>query len=501
MNPENTVETRGARNAAATASSPQETWPPKGARTREDKAGFFRGVSCLFVANRAAESWPKRKIFARCLLAGALGWAVALVGPARAEAPGAEPYEQDVGLLSSKIAQHRYRLKRTQDGEARLAELESALTELRRKISELKDASSEIASIDSHLRYLRTMELEPKQREIERLKLQADSDLGSFASRGRSLQARITQHNARNREFGEGEEAALAAYNAEAEQLNGEKKALRAEADERERHWQQQVEAAVAAFAKVQQEFVETENKRRKAADRFREHHEAYNSARGPLVQSLVALEGEPEPQANAAVPLTPFQPGAVDPGGEIVAAAPVGPGSSRAIEQLRIVAASSTAGEKTDVDVTSKTDLGYQFDTPGGIGKADLPGVETPEGESVEPAAEPPPDRSVPLAVSEPAPRAQAAPAVQASTERQTANFNQLEQLYQQRRELMQQGPRASPQEWGQVVQQISLTQAKVNFEAVTQKLTEGSVAVDLTVRRRHKPVEVPSPAVPERK
>lgn len=440
------------------------------------------------------------KFFARGLATGILGAVVAFVVPARAEAPSAEPYEQDVGLLTSKITQHRFRLKRTKDGEARLSELESAVTELRWKISELKDAAGEIGSIDSHLRYLRAMELEPKQREIERLKLQAEGELEAFAPRGRSLQARIQQHNAQRREFGEGEEAALAAYNAEAEQLNREKESLRAEANERQQYWQQQVEAAVAAFGKVQQEFVETEEKRRRAADRFREHHDAYNSARAPLVQSLVALENEPEPETNASVPLTPFKQAPVDPGSEIVAAAPVGPGSSRAIEQLRIVAASSTAGQQTKVDVTSKTDLGYQFDTPGGVGIADLPGVPTPEGESVEPATEPPPDRSVPLAVPEPTVRAQGTPIVQASAQRQETNFNQLEQLYQQRRELMQQGPRASPKEWGQVVQQISLTQAKINFEAATQQLTEGSQSVNLTVRRR-KPAEVPSPVLPEKK
>lgn len=440
------------------------------------------------------------KFFTRCLAAGILGVLVTLVVPAWAEAPSAEPYEQDVGLLSSKITQHRYRLKRTKDGEAQLSELESAVTELRRKISELKDAASEISSIDSHLRYLRTMELEPKQREIERLKLQADSDLESFAPRGRSLQSRIQQHNARNREFGEGEEAALAAYNAEAEQLNREKESLRAEADERQRYWQQQVEAAVAAFGKVQQEFIETEDKRRRAADQFREHHDAYNSARAPLVQSLVALDSEPEPETSASVPLTPFKQAPVDPGSEVVAVAPVGPGSSRAIEQLRIVAASSTAGKQTNVAVTSKSSLGYQFDTPGGVGLADLPGVPMPEGESVEPPMEPPPDRSVPLVVPEPPVRAQATPVVQESTQRQEANFNRLEQLYQQRRELMQQGPRANPQEWGQVVQQISVTQAKINFEVTTQQLTEGSEGVNLSVRRR-KPIEVPSPVLPEKK
>jgi hypothetical protein len=420
---------------------------------------------------------------------------------APAEAPSTAAYEQDLVFLGSKVVQHRYRLKHAKEGETRLSELESAVNELRRKVSELKEAASAIDSIDGHLRYLRALELEPKQREIERLRTQMDSDLGSFAPRARSLQARISQHNAQNHEFGEGQEAALAAYNAEAAQLNQDKEALRTAADGRQQYWQQQVEAAIVACAKVQKEFAETEDKRREAGEKFREHHEAYNTTRAPLVQSLVALDSEPEPGTNTAVPLTPFKPGSPDPGGEIVERQPVGPGSSRAIEQLRIVAASSTAGGESQADVTSKTELGYQFDTPEGLGKANLPDVETPQGESVAPAPEPPPDRSVPLAVPEPSPRAQAAPGVQASTERQSTNFSQLEQLYQQRRELAQQGPRANPQEWGQVVQQISLTQAKINFEAVTQNLTEGSAAVDLTVRRRRPPVEVPSPTLPDKK
>lgn len=445
-----------------------------------------------------------RTNFAPWFIVCALGWVGTFgAASARAEGPSAEPYEQDAGLLTSKITQHRYRLKHTKDGESRLSEMESAVTELRRKISELKDAASDIASVDSHLRYLRTMELEPKERAIEQLKTQADSDLGSFEPRARGLQSRIAQHNAQNRQFGEGEEAALAAYNAEAADLNQQKEALKAAADERQQYWQQQIEAAIAAYAKAQKEFVETEEKRRQAAEKFREHHDAYNAARAPLVASLVALDREPEPETNASVPLTPFQQANPDTSGEIVAAPrhPVGPGSSRAIEKLQIVAASSNAGAESNVNVTSKTELGYQFDTPEGLGKMDLPDVAPPEGEAVSPAAEPPPDRSVPLVVPEPAPRAQGTPVVQAATQRQETNFNKLEQLYQQRRELMQQGPRANAQEWGNVVQEISVTQAKINFEAVTQKLTEGSEGVNLSVRRRPKPIEVPSPTLPEKK
>ncbi|MBI2512120.1 MAG: hypothetical protein HYV96_09075 [Opitutae bacterium] len=445
-----------------------------------------------------------RKIFARGLIAGALACAgIFVAAPARAEGPSAEPYEQDAGLLASKIAQHRYRLKHAKDGEARLSEMESAVSELRRKISELKDAASDIASVDSHLRYLRNMELEPKERAIEQLKTQAESDLGSFAPRARSLQARIAQHNAQNHEFGEGQEAALAAYNAEAADLNQQKEALKTAADERQQYWQQQIEAAIAAYAKAQKEFVETEEKRRNAAEKFREHHDAYNAARAPLVESLGTLEREPEPETNAAVPLTPFKQAHPETSGEIVAATrhPVGPGSSRAIEKLQIVAASSNAGAESNVNVTSKTELGYQFDTPEGLAPVDLPSVATPVGESVDAPAEPPPARSVPLVVAEPPPRTQATPVVQAATQRQETNFNKLEQLYQQRRELTQQGPRANAQAWGNVVQEISVTQAKINFEAVTQKLTEGSEGVNLSVRRRPKPIEVPSPTLPEKK
>lgn len=442
------------------------------------------------------------QMFTRGFVLCAFVWAGGFVAATRAEGPSAEPYEQDAGLLSSKITQARYRLQHRKDGDTQLSTMESTLGELRRKISELKDDASALASIDSKLRYLRTMELEPKERAIEQLKTQADSDLGSFASRARGLQSRIAQHNAQNRQFGEGQEAALAAYNAEAADLNQQKEALKAQADERQQYWQQQIEAAISAYAKVQKEFAETEEKHRKATEKFREHHDAYNTARTPLVESLTALDREPEEERNASVPLTPFKQAHPETNGEIVAAEPhpVGPGSARAIDQLRIVTASSVAGQETKVNVTSKTDLGYQFDTPEGLAPVDLPNVATPAGEVAEAPAEPPPDRSVPLVVPEPPPRAKDIPLVQAATQRQETNFNKLEQLYQQRRELMQQGPRANPQEWGKVVQDISLTQAKINFEAVTQKLTEGSEGVNLSVRRR-KPIEVPSPTLPEKK
>jgi hypothetical protein len=185
----------------------------------------------------------------------------------------------------------------------------------------------------------------------------------------------------------------------------------------------------------------------------------------------------------------------------------PIGPGNNtHALDQLRVVTASSRDAAGVDdqgrvvnppAEPVAKNESGYGFDTGQGTGMADLPGVGTPASQ---------PATAVPLVL--PAPPENAPPAIKQSptlqkfSQTQTDGFSKLDQLYQQRRELMQQGTQATPEAWTQVVKQISETQAAVNLAGVGLKLAEGSQLIDLTIvpksQRKVSDLTLPPPPPP---
>ena len=418
---------------------------------------------------------------------------------ARSEAPAVEPYEKDVNFLASKVAQYRYRLKSSSDGSTRLSTLETGVAEMKSIVPQLKEHAEEIEAKDSKVQYLKTMELGPKERELDRVRRDVQLWTEEIGRDEDALNQAIAVHNGGKKLYTlPDEQAGLDAYNAEKAMLEGRQSALNARRDKRKAELKEQFTAAFVAYTKAQQELSETETKRAQAAQEFQTQAGQYATARGPVVAELEALDNEPTPTVS--VPLTPFSQG-VPPGeaGTIpIVPAPVGPGNNtHAIDQLQVITSSDrfAAGrDEHDQPVNSpppavaKHASSYGFDDGKGIGKADLPEVGTPEGKPVD---------AVPLTVP-PAPAAQenAPPAVKASptlekfAQKRTEGFTKLDQLYQQRRELMQQGPQASPEAWTQVVKDISSTQAAVNMAGVGLKLAEGSQLMDLSIvpKSQHK-------------
>lgn len=430
-----------------------------------------------------------------------------------AEAPKVEPFEKDAEFLATKIAQYRYRLKSSREGEQRLSAMESSLNRMRSVISQLRDLGSEIESKDGRLRYLRTMELEPKQREIERIRQTFDAEVRRFQGERQSLNGEIQRHNNAKHVFQLPEEAgALQSYNAEKADLDARGAALDRRADERGRELQQQFEAAVQAFGKLQQEFAENETKRDQALQNFQSQAGEYTGARETVVNELVALDREPEPVPVVNVPLTPFSQGVKpEEAGTIpVARPPIGPGNNaHAIDQLRVVTKSSrdAAGrDGRDKEVTSpaeetaRVDTSYTFDIGGGTGMADLPDVATPEAKQQQavPLEVPP----TPIERSETPAPVKNSPVVQEFARQQSEGLSKLDQLYQQRRELQQQGAAATPEAWTTVVNDISKAQSEVNMAGVGLKLAEGSALLDLTIvpkaQKKLSDLTVPPPPPP---
>ncbi|HZP60164.1 MAG TPA: hypothetical protein VFB27_07540, partial [Opitutaceae bacterium] len=457
---------------------------------------------------------PKNKFLrfaASCLgmawLAGLLALGVCL----RADDFNLEPFQQDARMLSSKIAEFQYRLKSSKDGEQRLSDLESQLNQLKACLDRLTELAGDLSTEESHLHYLKNMELDPKEREVERVRQNAEQRLQDITQQLEAWNAEADRHNAQkpNPE----DEGAVSAYNAEANEGNARHEHMVADYDRIREEVQQEIEQAVQALAKVQQEYTDAETKRDQTVSQLQDQAQQYTTARGPLVDQLVALESEPVPTS---VPLTPFSRGVAPQEADTVPVErlPVGPGNDKhAIDQLQVVTSSSRAAAGRDendkpaaagtpADVTAKVRSGYEFDSGGGLAPAALPNVDVPAGEPV--------SQAIPLVVA-PAPNERAdappevkeSPKLQAVAQQQADNFKDLDQLYTKRRELAQQGANASPQEWTKVVNDISTKQAAITTAAVQQKLAEGSKTIDLTIipkaqRKKISDLNVPPPPPP---
>ena len=430
---------------------------------------------------------------------------------ARSDTPPVEPYEKDVNFLASKVAQYRYRLKSTAEGSQRLSTMETGVAELKSVVSELKEQSDEIVSKDSHLKFLKDMELEPKERAVEQLRQSYDAFVAGANVDFDALRQAISVHNSGKKLYQLPEEqGALNAYNAEKAALDDRSAALKAQYEDKNHELRAQLEAAIQLYTKAQEEFSETETKREQAAQSFRSQAEQYTNSRGAVVSALEALDNEPA--ATVTAPLTPFRNGVpIEQAGTVeIKWQPIGPGNNtHALDHLRVVTASSRDAAGVDdqgrpvsapVAEVAKHESGYVFDNGVGTGTAALPEVGTPPSK---PAEEVP--LVVPAAPENAPPAVKNSPTLQKYAQAQTDGFSKLDQLYQQRRDLMQQGTQATPEAWTKVVKEISETQATVNMAGVGLKLAEGSQLIDLTIvpKSQHKisDLTVPPPPPPATK
>jgi hypothetical protein len=425
---------------------------------------------------------------------------------ARCDPPPVEPYEKDVNFLASKVAQYRYRLKSTPEGAQRLSAMETGVAELKSAVSELKEQSGEIESKDGHLKYLKDMELGPKERAVEQVRRSYKAFVDDSNRDFDALRQAISVHNSANKIYQlPDEQGALDAYNAEKAALDSRTEALKARYEEKNGELRALLDAAIQLYTKAQEEFSETATKREQAAQRFQTQADQYASSRGAVVTELEALDNEPAPAVI--VPLTPFSNGVPigEAGTVAITKAPIGPGNNtHALDQLRVVTASSRDAAPVDekgrpvagpAEPVAKQESGYVFDNGVGTGMAALPEVGTPASKPAEAVP-----LVVPAAPENAPPAIKNSPTLQKFAQAQTDGFSKLDQLYQQRRELMQLGAKATPEAWTQVVKEISQTQAAVNMAGVGLKLTEGSQLIDLTIvpKSQHKVSDLTLPPSP---
>lgn len=414
-------------------------------------------------------------------------------------------YQDDLRLLSTKVGQYRYRLKSSRDGAQQLAELDQALAKLKAEVDEIAELAGELDDKDSRLHYLKEMELGPKERDVDRVR-QAQEQRYEQLNRQRQGVERewawwaTQKHTFKTPDESAGLAAAWVQYN-RIKALEDAYKADRARAQE---EMKDEFARAVAAYTKAQQELSETETRREQMAEKLGQRTGNYAAGRAPIVEQLVSLDNAPAP---VNVPLTPFSNGVPpEKSGKIDRVkTPIGPGANtHALDQLRVVTASSrVAAGHDDQDkdngllppnVTASTVSSYEFDNGGGTGVAPLPEVAAPAA-------------AVPLVLPpSPAEREDAPAPVKASPELQklanhrVESVKKLDDLYAARRVLLQQGAAASPADWTKVVQDISATHAAIAMDVVTEKLAEGSQKIDAQVtlrpqRKRISDIVVPPP------
>lgn len=386
-------------------------------------------------------------------------------------------YEEDLKFLASKIAQHRYHLKQSSEGESRLSNLESGLRECQSSFDKMKELAEDLETKESHLHYLREIELEPRLHAVEQVRTDHNRRVEEYNRRAAALKRMIAEHNSRPHTFAPDDTAGLAAYDREADEGNEKAEALNREYNEEQKQFEKDLDAAVTAHGKAQQEVVEEEKKRDAVVGNLRKEAGNYSSLREDMVTRLQAVEKESEPRAARATASATSQ--------------PVGPcGNNHALDQLRIVTAASRAAAKTDKE-PAKEYSSSGFDSESMFKPADLPYVAVP-------------DAAVPLEVAPPATRQEETEAVVKGSntlsvfeQKQEEDISKLDQLYKKRLELKQQGATASPEEWTRVVNDISATQAHLNFVAVAQGLNKGSALIDLTItpKAQKKPPEAPPP------
>lgn len=428
------------------------------------------------------------------------------IATAGAPADDLKRYNDDLRLLSAKVAQYRHRLKASGDGAARLAALETELARLKAAVEEMTRLVSDLESKDSRLRYLKVMEVEPKGRELERVRQGQDQRYEQLAQQRAAVEREwawwaTQQHTFKTPE----EEAGLAAAWTQYNRIKAMDDRYKADLARAEREMREEFDRALAVYTQAQRELSEAETSRERVARQLEQHTGQYGESRAPLVEQLVDLDNTPPP---ASVPLTPFSNGVLpsEAGLVPVVRPPVGPGANtRALDQLRVVTASSRGAAGRDagdqdvtvpVNVTASTVGSYQFDTGGGLDPAALPEVDAPPAAAAVPLVVP----SSPTVREDAPATVRNSPKLQELATRQADNVRKLDELYAARRTLVQQGAAASPAELTKMVQDISTTHAAIAMDVVTEKLAEGSKTIDLTIvpktqRKRISDIVVPPP------
>ena len=233
--------------------------------------------------------------------AGRLVLLLALAAAARAEAPSTERYERDVAFLASKLAQHRYSLRTTPEGEQRLATLETTEAKLKSLLSDLKEQADEIGTKDSRLQYLKDMELGPKERAVDRLR-QEFEDWNRDGERDvAALDQAVAVYRSGQLSFTKEEHAAYLAKYAEWEALEARRNALNTRLDQGRREFKERLDAALQLWTKAQQEYSETATKREQAAARFQETANQYVESRAPMAEAPSARSIKPAAMAARA--------------------------------------------------------------------------------------------------------------------------------------------------------------------------------------------------------
>lgn len=418
-------------------------------------------------------------------------------------ADNAKRYQDDQRLLSMRVAQYRFALKATPEGTQRLNVMEVELARLKANVDELVSTAGEVDAQDRHVHYLKDMEVDPKQRELDRLQQINVQRFQQLSMEKAALDSRRAAYDASRHTFtvppeGAAYAAAWAAYNS----LKDQEKQYAADLAKANEEASGALDKAVDETTEAQKELSAAETKREQSAQELKELAEEYGNIRDPLVQQLVALDDAP-----VRAPLTPFRNGVPPSEAGLVQREqpPVGPGSNtHALDQLRVVTASSRAAVGQDasgqasgalpVSVTAKTESGYEFDSAGGMNPAPLPDEDAPEAK---PAA-----AAVPLVVPAPddGPAAKASPRLAQADQRQADSLKKLDQLYAERQQLVQQGPAASPEDWTRVVKEISSAHAEIATDVVIEKLSKGSRFIDNTVEpapahEKISDIKVPAP------
>jgi hypothetical protein len=404
-------------------------------------------------------------------------------------ADNAKRYQDDLRLLATRVAQYRFTLRASRDGAQRLAVIEVELAHLKANVDELVSAAGEVDAQDRRLHYLKEMEVDPRQRELDRLQQINAQRYEQLRQEKAALDARWAAYAATKHTFITPQESA--AYAAAWVVYNGliaQEKRYNADLAQANAEANGTLDKAVEATTKAQRELSAAETKREQSAQELKDLADRYGANRAPLVEQLMDLDNAPAP---VRAPLTAFPHGVPPSEAGLVPRAqpPVGPGSdTHALDQLRVVTASSLAAAGQDAsgqtngapaaNVTAKTVSGYEFDSAGGMNPVPLPDVAAPEAQPVAPAVPlvMPPPEDVPAAAKD-------SPKLSQADQRQADNFKKLEQLYAERQKLARQGPAASPEDWTRVVKEISTAHAEITTDAVVKKLAKGSRFIDTTV------------------
>ncbi len=397
---------------------------------------------------------------------GLLGAALALGPCARADmGDGARRYQDDLRLLSTRVAEYRFALRASAQGAQRLAVIDVELARLKANVGELVVAAGELDAQDRHLRFLRERDEDPDQGDPGQPPEAEAQQAEQLRQEKAALDARWAAYDAQRHAYETPRESA--AYAADCALYGAIKEEERRYLADRARAQEETgglPGEAAQATPQAQQELGDAQAKREQTAQELKDLAEQYGANRAPLVEQLVDLDRAP--------PVPRMRP-------------PLGPGAdAHALDELSVVDASAP-GRQGSPAAAAAAPATYAFDSA--IDTAPVPDRTPPEAR---PAAPP-----VPLVVAAQGDLPAAAgesQRLQQAAQGQAEGLKALAHLYEERRGLALQGPAASPDDWARVVKEISTAHAEISMDAVVKKLSKGSRFVEATA------APAPSPPAP---